>query len=297
MEGDLMFKVKFIYNPKSGGGRTVENLDLIIDKYQEKNYTIVPYRISEFIDIKNAFEDIDSSYHHILIAGGDGTINQVINIMKEKNINLPIAILPLGTANDFAKYFDMPQDVEEACDKILNGEIQDIDICKANDKYFINVFSFGFFTDISQKTPTHLKNTIGKLAYYFNGIKEIPTFKKMNILVNSDPFSYSGNAIIFFAFNGKTAGNINIAYKSDISDGLLDLIIIKGEDIKSTILSVFEFLKGEHLENPKDIIHVKLKSFDVKYDNPLITTDIDGEPGPDSPIHIECIKDGLKIIC
>lgn len=297
MEGDLMFKVKFIYNPKSGGGRTVENLDLIISKYQKKGYTIVPYRISEFIDIKNAFEDIDSSYHHILIAGGDGTINQVINIMKEKNINLPIAILPLGTANDFAKYFDMPQDVEEACDKILNGEIQDIDICKANDKYFINVFSFGLFTDISQKTPTHLKNTIGKLAYYFNGIKEIPTFKKMNILVNSEPFSYSGNAIIFFAFNGKTAGNINIAYKSDISDGLLDLIIIKGEDIKSTILSVFEFLRGEHLENPKDIIHVKLKSFDVKYDNPLITTDIDGEPGPDSPIHIECIKDGLKIIC
>lgn len=292
-----MFKVKFIYNPKSGGGRTVENLDLIIGKYQKKGYTIVPYRVSDFIDIKNAFEDIDSSYHHILIAGGDGTINQVINIMEEKNITLPIAILPLGTANDFAKYFDMPQDVEEACDKILNGEIQDIDICKANDKYFINVFSFGLFTDISQKTPTHLKNTIGKLAYYFNGIKEIPTFKKMNILVNSDSFSYSGNAIIFFAFNGKTAGNINIAYKSDISDGLLDLIIIKGEDIKSTILSVFEFLRGEHLENPKDIIHVKLKSFDVKYDNPLITTDIDGEPGPNSPIHIECIKDGLKIIC
>lgn len=292
-----MTNVKFIYNPKSGGGRTVENLDLIIGKYQEKNYTIVPYRVSAFKEIKNAFEDIDSSYHHILIAGGDGTINQVINIMKEKKINLPIAILPLGTANDFAKYFDMPQDVEEACDKILNGEIQDIDICKANNKYFINVFSFGLFTDISQKTPTHLKNTIGKLAYYFNGIKEIPTFKKMNILVNSDPFSYSGNAIIFFAFNGKTAGNINIAYKSDISDGLLDLIIIKGEDIKSTILSVFEFLRGEHLENPKDIIHVKLKSFDVKYDNPLITTDIDGEPGPDSPIHIECIKDGLKIIC
>ena len=292
-----MLKVKFIYNPKSGGGRTVENLDLIIGKYQEKNYTIVPYRVSAFKEIKNAFEDIDSSYHHVLIAGGDGTINQVINIMKEKNINLPIAILPLGTANDFAKYFDMPQDVEKACDKILNGEIQSIDICKANDKYFINVFSFGLFTDISQKTPTHLKNTIGKLAYYFNGIKEIPTFKKMNILVNSDPFSYSGNAIIFFAFNGKTAGNINIAYKSDISDGLLDLIIIKGEDIKSTILSVFEFLRGEHLENPKDIIHVKLKSFDVKYDNPLITTDIDGEPGPGSPVHIECIKDGLKIIC
>lgn len=292
-----MNKVKFIYNPFSGEGLVTKFLDKIIEIYQKYGYTIIPYRITKEQQLESAFTTLDNTYHNILISGGDGTINQVINILKEKNLDIPIAILPLGTANDFAKHLGIPQDIEKACEMILNGEVHSIDLGKANDRYFINVFSFGLFSDISQKTPTHLKNTIGKLAYYFNGIKEIPNFKKMDITVSSDTFSYVGNAVIFFAFNGQTAGNINIAYKSEITDGLLDIIIIKGENIKSTILSVFEFLRGAHLEDPKDIIHVKSSSFHVTYNDKVINTDIDGEPGPDSPIHIECIKDGLKIIC
>ena len=292
-----MLRVRFIYNPHSGDEEVASNLDLIIRKYQEKGYSIVPYRITSFKELDHAFDDIDTTYHHILIAGGDGTINQVINRMKKFEVDLPIAILPVGTANDFAKYMEIPQNIGAACDKILNGTIQNIDIGKANDKYFINVFSFGLFTDISQKTPTHLKNTIGKIAYYVNGIKEIPTFKKIDITVKSETFSYYGNAVIFFVFNGRSAGNINIAYKSEVTDGLLDIIIVKGENVKTTILSIFEFLRGEHLEDPKDIIHVKSNSFDVTYTDKRISTDIDGEPGPESPIHIECIKDGLKIIC
>ena len=291
-----MNKVKFIYNPFSGEGLVTEFLDKIVEIYQKYGYTIIPYRITKEQQLESAFTTLDNTYHHILISGGDGTINQVINILKEKNLDIPIAILPLGTANDFAKHLGIPQDIEKACEMILNGKVHSIDLGKANDRYFINVFSFGLFSDISQKTPTHLKNTIGKLAYYFNGIKEIPNFKKMDITVSSDTFSYIGNAVIFFAFNGQTAGNINIAYKSEITDGLLDIIIIKGENIKSTILSVFEFLRGAHLEHPKDLIHIKSDEFEVKYFDSSINTDIDGEPGPTSPIKITCVKDGLKII-
>lgn len=192
-----MKKVKFIYNPFSGEGVVTKNLDTIIGKYQAKGYSIVPFRISTEQNLEDAFIDIDNSYHHILGAGGDGTLNQIINLMKEKDLDIPIAILPVGTANDFAKYIGMPGDIGEACDKILNGEIREIDLGKANDRYFINVFSFGLFTDISQKTPTHLKNTLGKLAYYINGIKELPSFKKLDIKVTSDEFSYEGNALIF----------------------------------------------------------------------------------------------------
>lgn len=291
-----MKKVKFIYNPFSGEGVVTKNLDIIINRYQAKGYSIIPFRISTEQSLKEAFFDIDSSYHHILGAGGDGTINQIINLMKEKNLDIPLAILPVGTANDFAKYIGMPADIGEACDKILSGEIREIDLGKANDKYFINVFSFGLFTDISQKTPTHQKNTLGKLAYYINGIKELPSLKKLDIKVTADEFSYEGNALIFFTFNGRTAGNINISYKSEINDGLLDVIIVKGENILSTFLSLFEFLKLEHLEEPKDIIHFKSSDFVVKYLDSSLNSDIDGEVGPKSPVHISCIKNGLKII-
>lgn len=291
-----MQKVKFIYNPFSGEGLITKNIDLIIKKYQSKGYTIIPFRISPDQQLEEAFLDIDDSFHHILGAGGDGTINQIINIMKKRNLDVPLAILPVGTANDFAKHIGMSADIAESCDKILNGEIRSIDLGKANDKYFINVFSFGLFTDISQKTPTHLKNTLGKLAYYYNGIKELPSFKKIDISLTSDEFTYEGNALIFLAFNGRTAGNINIAYKSEIDDGFLDIIIIKGERFSSTFQSLFEFFKLEHLEDPKDIIHLKSDNFTIRFDNNLINTDIDGEAGPSSPINIQCIKNGLKII-
>ena len=291
-----MKKVKFIYNPFSGEAVVTKNLDTIIGKYQAKGYTIVPFRISTEQSLEDAFLDIDSSYHHILGAGGDGTINQIINIMKKKNLDIPLAILPVGTANDFAKYIGMPADIGSACDKILAGKIQEIDLGKANDKYFINVFSFGLFTDVSHKTPTHLKNTIGKLAYYLNGIKELPSFKKLDIKVTSDEFFYEGNALIFFTFNGRTAGNINISYKSEINDGLLDVIIVKGENIRSTLSSLLAFLKLEHLEKPKDIIHFTTSDFTVEYSDSSLESDIDGEVGPTSPIHISCIENGLKII-
>lgn len=291
-----MKKVKFIYNPFSGEAVVTKNLDTIIGKYQAKGYTIVPFRISTEQNLEDAFLDIDSSYHHILGAGGDGTINQIINIMKKKNLDIPLAILPVGTANDFAKYIGMPADIGSACDKILAGKIQEIDLGKANDKYFINVFSFGLFTDVSHKTPTHLKNTIGKLAYYLNGIKELPSFKKLDIKVTSDEFFYEGNALIFFTFNGRTAGNINISYKSEINDGLLDVIIVKGENIRSTLSSLLAFLKLEHLEKPKDIIHFTTSDFTVEYNDSSLESDIDGEVGPTSPIHISCIENGLKMI-
>lgn len=291
-----MKKVKFIYNPFSGEAVVTKNLDTIIGKYQAKGYTIVPFRISTEQSLEDAFLDIDSSYHHILGAGGDGTINQIINIMKKKNLDIPLAILPVGTANDFAKYIGMPADIGSACDKILAGKIQEIDLGKANDKYFINVFSFGLFTDVSHKTPTHLKNIIGKLAYYLNGIKELPSFKKLDIKVTSDEFFYEGNALIFFTFNGRTAGNINISYKSEINDGLLDVIIVKGENIRSTLSSLLAFLKLEHLEKPKDIIHFTTSDFTVEYSDSSLESDIDGEVGPTSPIHISCIENGLKMI-
>ncbi len=291
-----MIKIKLIYNPFSGEAVITKNLDTIIGKYQAKGYTIVPFRISTEQSLEDAFLDIDSSYHHILGAGGDGTINQIINIMKKKNLDIPLAILPVGTANDFAKYIGMPADIGSACDKILAGKIQEIDLGKANDKYFINVFSFGLFTDVSHKTPTHLKNTIGKLAYYLNGIKELPSFKKLDIKVTSDEFFYEGNALIFFTFNGRTAGNINISYKSEINDGLLDVIIVKGENIRSTLSSLLAFLKLEHLEKPKDIIHFTTSDFTVEYSDSSLESDIDGEVGPTSPIHISCIENGLKMI-
>ena len=173
-----MKRVRFIYNPQSGETVITEWLDKIIEIYQAHGCLIEPYRLN-FSDNEEQemLRGIDETYFHILIAGGDGTINYVVNAMKRLGMDLPIAVLPTGTANDFSHMMGVPSDLARACRRILAGTEQRVDLGRANNEYFVNVFSCGLFTDVSQKTPTILKNTFGKLAYYFGGLGEIPNFR------------------------------------------------------------------------------------------------------------------------
>ncbi|MGL4774290.1 MAG: YegS/Rv2252/BmrU family lipid kinase [Clostridium sp.] len=289
-----MKKVKFIYNPYSGENVILNELDKVVRIHQQAGYQIVPYRIERDKDILEAFSDIDRTYAYVLIAGGDGTVDSVVNAMKIKDITLPIAIIPVGTANDFAKFIGMPFDVSKACEKILNSEPTSVDIGKINDKYFINVASTGLFTDVSQKTDVNLKNTIGKLAYYLKGIEELPNFRKLKISIKSKQVNFDGEMYLLLIFNGQTAGNFKLATKADASDGMLDVIVFKAVPIIEMIPLFIKVLKGEHLNSDR-VIYFKTDELHIE-SNEDIVTDIDGEKGPDFPLDVKCIKGGIKVL-
>lgn len=292
-----MKKVKFIYNPFSGEKEILKYLDYLIYSYQKKSFTVIPYRLGFDRDISEAFADIDDTFDHILISGGDGTVNEVVNGMKKLNIDLPIGVIPAGTANDFAHLIGMPQSIRYSIDAILNSEVSLVDLGKANDKYFVNIFSCGLFTDVSQKTPTEYKNTFGKLAYYFTGIKELPKFKTLDLSIKSKNFNYEGSSILFFVFNGRTAGNLEVAHDSTVDDGYLDVIIIPADNILEKLSILPHLLNKNNTSYPKGIIHFKTDEIeiDVKNSNEY-TTDIDGEQGPKFPIKITCEKNSLKVL-
>ena len=98
-----MKKVKFIYNPYSGEKSIINKVDKVIKVHQKHGYSIIPYRIELDNGLENAFEDINEGFEYVLVAGGDGTIDKAVNYMKHNNIDIPLAVLPVGTANDFAK--------------------------------------------------------------------------------------------------------------------------------------------------------------------------------------------------
>lgn len=290
-----MKKVKFIYNPYSGENVILDHLDIVIKIHQEAGYTIVPYRIDKEIDVINAFNDFrDTNYYYVLIAGGDGTIDNVVNAMAKAGVSVPIGILPVGTANDFGKFLGMPSDISKACRQILNSEVTSVDLGSINDKYFVNVASTGLFTDVSQKTDVNLKNTIGKLAYYLKGLEELPNFRKLEIKIKSEEMEYEGNMYFMLVFNGQTAGNFKLATKASADDGLLDVIIFKAIPIIELIPLFVKVLKGEHLDSD-NVIYFKTNNIYIE-SNEDIVTDIDGEKGPDFPLNIKCIKGGLKVL-
>lgn len=292
-----MKKVKFIYNPNSGERKISHELDKIIEIYQQYNYTVVPFRLCKNIPIKYAFFDMELDYDHILISGGDGTVDLIVNTMKELDINIPIGILPCGTANDFAKAVNLSFNPKEAIERIVNSNPKKIDIGKINDKYFINVASAGMFTDVSQKINPEFKNSMGKVSYYLKGIEEALYMRKFSIKVESDEVEYNGDMYLMLIFNGKTAGNINLAYKAEVDDGLLDVIIVKDVLFPNMFPLLISILKGEHLEgyNENEILYFKTNKLKIDCKDKL-NTDIDGEKGPDFPLEIECVKDGIELL-
>lgn len=289
-----MKKVRFIYNPYSGENSIINELDSVIRLHQEVNLTVVPYRIQMGRSLCEALDIVDDTYEYILIAGGDGTVDSVVNAMKERNIDIPIGILPVGTANDFGKFINMPSDIQEACKQILDSKPVPVDVGKINDKYFVNVASTGLFTDVSQKTDVNLKNTIGKLAYYLKGLEELPNFRNLKIKLSSEECTYNGDMYLMLVFNGKTAGNFNLATQAAVTDGKLDVIIFKAIAIIELLPLFIKVLKGEHLDSDK-VVYFKTDDLYIESDEDIVT-DIDGEKGPDFPLRIQCIKGGIQLL-
>ena len=289
-----MKKVKFIYNPYSGENAILAHLDTVIKMHQEKNLTIVPFRVTKGEGVENALDDIDETYEYILLAGGDGTVDSVVNAMKRKGIDLPIGILPVGTANDFAKFLGLPADVTKCVEQILTTEVKSIDLGQVNDKYFVNVLSTGLFTDVSQKTDVNLKNTIGKLAYYLKGLEQLPNFRKLNMKISTEDKEEEISMYLMLAFNGQTAGNFKLATEAKADDGLLDVIVFKAVSIPELIHLFIRVLRGEIL-NDSRVEYFKTNNIVIESSEDIVT-DIDGEKGPDFPLHVKCIKGGIKIL-
>ena len=292
-----MKRVRFIYNPSSGETSIVEWLDRITEIYQSEGYQIVPYRLCfDRAEPDRMLEGVDGSWHHILIAGGDGTVNYVVSNLKRLGLDVPLAVLPSGTANDFAHMLGVPSDIERACRSILSGKVRPIDLGRVNDEYFVNVFSCGLFTEVSQKTPTILKNTFGKMAYYFGGLGELPNFRRLHISVESAEGCYEGPSLIFFVFNGQTAGQMKIAYLSRPDDGLLDVIIVKGDNPMETIRTVLHFIKRNKDDYSTGVVHFRSKDIRIQSVSDE-STDIDGQAGPRFPVHIVCEPAAIRCLC
>ncbi|MGB4588950.1 MAG: YegS/Rv2252/BmrU family lipid kinase [Clostridiaceae bacterium] len=291
-----MKKVKFIYNPSAGGGVVLDSLDDIIKVHQNNGYIVIPCRIDKSFEIDRIMEDINDGYSHLLVAGGDGTVDLTINHMMKLGINLPIGILPTGTANDFSKYIGMPSDLITACEQIFSCKPIKMDLGKVNDRYFINVASSGLFTDVSQKTDEGIKQVLGKLAYYLKGIEQVPNFRKIPICITSLDGTYDGDIYSVLIFNGQTAGNFKLAYKAKINDGKLDVIIIKGETIGDLITFLYKYLKGDHLEGPVGLSYFQTNEILIETPNSSLGSDIDGEKGPDFPLLITCVKEAITVL-
>lgn len=289
-----MKKAVFLYNPMSGDRSITAKLDYIIGRFMEEEVLIQPFRLVEDSEEK-LVSLMKEGFAYAVVAGGDGTLNNVVNSFVKNNINVPIGIIPSGTANDFARSLNIPHDLKRCLDIVLQGKIKEVDIGIVNGKkYFLGTCAGGLFVNVSFNTSSELKRSFGPLAYYLKALSEVKNLKPFEVNVRTDSSTIDEEILVFLILNGKdVAGFTNIVEEADISDGLMDIVLIKSCLHIDLAALFFKVLTNDFI-NDKNVIKLKSKTcyIDAKED---IAITIDGEKADGLPMDVKFINKALKV--
>lgn len=238
---------------------------------------------------------MNQGYDLLIAAGGDGTLNEVINGMAEGPEFPPLGVLPLGTTNDFARAMGIPKNWEDACDLIIGQNTRPIDIGQANERYFINIAGSGTLTELTYEVPSRLKTMIGPSAYYLKGIEKMGNLTPMELVIRAD-----GQAMIHDEFMLFLIANTNsvgcferLAPNARIDDGLLDIIALKKCGLAEFVRLATLALRGDHLLDKK-VVHFQTREIEVSSPG-QVQLNLDGELGGTLPGTFRILPRHMRI--
>lgn len=295
-----MKRIKFIINPSSGRQSMERKIDSLIKLLLDDGYILGKYFTEKKYDaMKETIKSCQEDWDLIVACGGDGTVNEVIDGIMKSNNKLPISILPSGTVNDFAGYLRIPKNINEYLQMIKGQKIVDIDIGKLNNVYFANVAAGGILASIGYQADIDDKALFGRLAYYFEGLREITQDgfypKPFKAKIISEEYSSEEEILLFVVSNSASIGGFKkLAPEADVLDGLLDVLIIMKSPITELANIFFNVLTGEHIRHP-NVKYFKTKSITIDTDSD-IDIDMDGEYGGKLPATFQAIPRALKIL-
>lgn len=291
----MIKRARLIYNPTSGREENKRKIMDILQRLERGGIETSCHATTGVGDATHAAaEAIDRKFDIIISSGGDGTLNEVINGMAEKDFRPPLGILPLGTTNDFARAVGIPRQWEAACDLIINQHTKLIDLGKVNDHYFINIAGGGSMTELTYEVPSKLKTMLGQLAYYMKGLEKLPYLRPIELNMESKELNFNGKAMLFLIANSNSVGGFEkLAPDASISDGYFDVFILKKCNLAEFVRVVSMVLRGDHMNDPH-VIYFKTQK--LKITSPDYTQmNLDGEFGGTLPCSFSVLPSHLHI--
>lgn len=285
------------YNPVSGHAAFKNKLDWIVEAFQRRGILVVFYRTRR--EGNEAFIPFvrEVQPDGLLVAGGDGTVHEIVNLMMKGNLDLPLGIIGSGTSNDFATYLGVNTDLEAYLDTIAAGRTRRVDLGLMDGTYFINVASGGAMACIAHEVNARIKNSLGKMAYYLKGIGELPKFRYFPLKIEADGAHYELETFLFVIINSPVVGSMkNVANGVAVDDGKLDLLSIGKCSIPKLMSITADLIAGKPVSERENVLHVQAKHFHIESGIP-VESDIDGECGPMLPLTIETVPRAVAIYC
>jgi diacylglycerol kinase (ATP) len=195
-------RARVIYNPTSGREMLKKSMIDILQILEEAGYEASAYATTPepLSATKEAERAALAGFDLIVAAGGDGTVNEVVNGIAGLDHRPTVGIIPAGTTNDYARALKIPRSnlcwMQPASS--LTGNVIPMDIGQSNGTYFINIAAGGYLTDLTYDVPAKLKTIFGYLAYLVKGAEKIPQLKPMHMRIEYEGGVYDGMASMFF---------------------------------------------------------------------------------------------------
>ena len=287
-----MKKAMLIINPTSGGEKALDYKEKLENKAKEY-FEYVETKITEKAKDATAFAEEASkeNYEAVIVFGGDGTVNEVISGIAEKDYIPKLGIIPGGTGNLITKLLEISQDIDEAIDQLDFNKTNSIDIGKANKSYFGYIFSVGSLPEAIHNVEIEDKTKYGVLAYVINTIKSVIKDEVFNIKIETENGSYEGEASQVLVLLSNYYADKKIFEEN--KDGYANILILKNASIISKISLIPDLLKGDIVEND-NIEYIKAKDIKISSDT-KIESDIDGDQSDDLPVKITILGNHIEI--
>jgi diacylglycerol kinase (ATP) len=282
-----------VSNPRAGGGEASEKSRELEEnlKGREIPFFLLPAAstpLDESIrELRNQF-----SIEGIFVAGGDGTVHQLIQILKSEQIDLPVAILPAGSGNDFARSMNIfDQSIDQLVELVVTTEPQSIDLIEVNGTWVAQILSTGFDAQVN-KRANDMKALSGKTKYTWATILEIRRLKKFRYNLILDGASSEIEGILLGVANGGNyGGGLNIVPHASQQDGIAELFFVKPISRLKLLLLFPLLFFARHIDHP-DFLTLRCRS------GSIVTEAFaygDGEPLPQGALHFHVKSNALRV--
>jgi diacylglycerol kinase (ATP) len=289
-------KTCVILNPKAGSAALAEDAIEKLRRFSPNEFHITSESGSA---VKIAQKVVEKGCDFIVAAGGDGTLNEVINGIGERVGQCRVGLVPLGTGNDFARSLGLPTDPHECIALLRSRNFKSVDLVRVTSdqiRYFLNVSAGGFSGLVDEKLTPEIKNTWGPLAYLRGAAAALPElqgYQTTIVLDETETIALELYKVVIA--NGRyVAGGIPIAPEAILDDGLLDVILIPKTSATDLTMVVAQIVLGKHM-GTNGIVFRRAAKVAVN-SKPGMWFNVDGEPVGNEPAVFEVLPRALPFV-
>lgn len=246
-----MKKALVIINKKAGQRKNGSIEEQLIHRLNDENYEVMIKYTPESGAV-NITRQYASGKDILIIAGGDGTIGEVIKGLNLENLQIPIAVIPTGTVNDVARVHGIPLKISNAIAQLNTDKTISADTIKVNETYASYLVAFGSFMTAFTKVGSGIKSKIGRFAYLVAGVNMLLNLKEYKVKIKADGEDFETFSVLTLVSTMPSVGSLTQLIKdAEPDDGLLHIINIKPVNFLEALNIIFLSVTGKIANHPK----------------------------------------------